>query len=224
MAMSDTNGPNSEIILSKKELAWNDYDSSKGNAESDEITKEGGRGKNASHHQEPDPHPTCIWRSWHFARLLYSIIVVNLLNVNFGISLTYSSPLMDQMIREANSTPWVDGFDNCVHQSLIGPSVLIGGTIGGLLSSISMNLLGLVLSLILSSVLFVAGWTMIGVSWFFGYSPTSFRSLILTGRFVTGLAFGLLSPSWAVSYSNMTDMLHVTKMKLLIRFIHSFID
>ena len=207
--MSDTNaGPFSKIALPKKELVSNNRKSpSKGDAKiSEELTKEGGQvdqKKSASHHQETDPHPT--WRSWRFARLFYSIIVVNLLLMNLGISLTYSSPLMDQMIREANSTPWVDGFDNCVHQSLIGPSVLIGGTIGGLLSSIVINLLGLVLSLILSSVLFVAGWTMIGVSWFVGYSPTSFRSLILTGRFVTGLAFGLLSPSWAVSYSNHDD-------------------
>ena len=205
MAMSDTNGPSSKIKLPKKELELNDYDSPKGNAKSDEKTKEGGRvgQKNTSQDQEPDPHPTS-WRSWRFARVSYSIIVVNLLLMNLGISLTYSSPLMDQMIREANFTPWVDGLSNCVHQSLIGPSVLIGSTIGGLLSSILINLLGLVLSLILSSVLFVAGWTMIGVSWFVGYSPTSFRTLILTGRFVTGLAFGLLSPSWAVSYSNIT--------------------
>ena len=205
MAMSDTNGPNSNIILPKKELELNDYDSPKGNAKSDEKTKEGGRvgqKKNTSHDQEPDPRPS--WRSWRFARVFYSIIVVNLLLMNLGISLTYSSPLMDQMIREANFTPWVDGLDNCVHQSLIGPSVLIGGTIGGLSGSILINLLGLVLSLVLSLVLFVAGWTMIGVSWFVGYSPTSFRTLILTGRFVTGLAFGLLSPSWAVSYSNIT--------------------
>ena len=137
------------------------------------------------------------WGSLIFARQLYSFLVVSLLVLDNGYSLVFSSPLLDEMLKGANSTPWKDGFDQCVHQSMIGPSVLISAAFGGFCSFLLIGLLGLVPSMIFIAVTFTAGWTMIGVSWFVS-SPSLFRGLILTGRVITGVANGLTTASSTV--------------------------
>ena len=131
------------------------------------------------------------------ARKMYSFLVVSLLALDNGCSLVFSSPLLDEMLKGANSTPWKDGFDQCIHQSLIGPSVLISAAVGGFCSFLLIGLFGLVPSMVLIAVTYTGGWTMIGVSWFVS-SPSLFRGLILTGRVITGLAHGLTTASTSV--------------------------
>ena len=137
------------------------------------------------------------WRSLLYARKMYSFLVVSLLVLDNGCSLVFSSPLLDEMLKGANSTPWKDGFDQCIHQSLIGPSVLISAAVGGFCSFLLIGLFGLVPSMILIALTYTGGWTMIGVSWFVS-SPSLFRGLILTGRVITGLAHGLTTASTSV--------------------------
>ena len=144
--------------------------------------------------EDPDPIP---WRSWRFFKLLYLAFISGVLYLNNGIALVFSSPLLDEIIRNTNSTPWMEGFSQCFYQSLIGPSVFIGGALGSILSPPLMSIFGLVLCLTAGSVIHVGGWGMIGLSWFLP-SPSSFRGLILTGRFVTGLATGLIFSVWPV--------------------------
>ena len=147
-----------------------------------------------SGNEEADP---VTWRSWRFFKLLYLASISGFLYWNNGNALVFSSPLLDEIIRNANSTPWMEGFSQCFYQSLIGPSVFIGGAFGSILSPPFMSIFGLVLCLTAGSVIHVGGWAMIGLSWFLP-SPSSFRGLILTGRFVTGLATGLIFSAWPV--------------------------
>ena len=135
--------------------------------------------------KEKEDSITCC--SWKFAKLLYSASVTAVLYSSYGQALAFSSPLLDEMIRNANSTPWVEWTDNCLYQSLIGPSVLIGGAIGGISSSLLISILGSVLSMVLGAVVFAVGWSMIGVSWFLPLS-SMFWGLMLTGRLITGLS------------------------------------
>ena len=137
--------------------------------------------------KEKENSITCC--SWKFVKLLYSALVTAVLYSSYGQALVFSSPLLDEMIRDANSTPWFEWTDNCLYQSLIGPSVLIGGAIGGISSSLLISILGSVLSMVLGAVMFAVGWSMIGVSWFLP-SSTMFWGLMLTGRLITGLSSG----------------------------------
>ena len=134
------------------------------------------------------------WLSWSFVWLLYSVLVSSL--VRLAHANIFTSPLLDEIIRDAESTPWVDGFDSCLYQSLIAPSVLISSAIGSLLAMFLSHVLGLVPSIVVSTVISAVGWAMIGASWLVS-SPVLFRTLLLTGRFVTGLilgSFGTLHP------------------------------
>ena len=144
---------------------------------------------------------TCC--SWKFVKLLYSASVTAVLSSSYGQALVFSSPLLGEMIRNANSTPWVTWTDNCLYQSLIGPSILIGGAIGGISSSLLIILLGPVLSMVLGAVVFAVGWSMIGVSWF---SPSSnmFWGLLLTGRLITGLSGGWSNATRNVRFQTCT--------------------
>jgi SP family facilitated glucose transporter-like MFS transporter 8 len=120
---------------------------------------------------------------------VYYAIVASLGAVSFGFAAVFSSPFLEEMSRRENFTLWIEGFDNCIYQNLIGPLTPIGAVVGGLLGSLVIALFGLVFSLIASAATFVLGWTMLGVSWFLP-SPSWFRVFILLGRTVTGLATG----------------------------------
>ena len=67
--------------------------------------------------KEKEDSITCC--SWKFAKLLYSASVTAVLSSSYGQALAFSSPLLDEMIRDANSTPWIEWTDNCLYQSLI---------------------------------------------------------------------------------------------------------
>jgi MFS family permease len=120
---------------------------------------------------------------------VYYAIVASLGAVSFGFAAVFSSPFLEEMSRRENFTLWIEGFDNCIYQNLIGPLTPIGAVFGGLLGSLVIRIFGLVFSLIASAATFVLGWTMLGVSWFLP-SPSWFRVFILLGRTVTGLATG----------------------------------
>ena len=128
----------------------------------------------------------------------YYAIVAAFGSLGFGFTMVYSSSFLEDMSRRTNFTLWTEGFEDCIHQNLVGPLAPIGGVVGGLLSSLVIGLFGLVFSLITAGVMFVAGWAMIGASWFVS-SPAWFRVLILTGRFVTGAATGWVSVTSPVS-------------------------
>jgi MFS family permease len=113
-------------------------------------------------------------------------------SLGFGLSVVFSSPFLEQMFQVSNFTLWTDGFQQCIYQNLVGPLMPFGAVIGGFLSSICVGVLGLVTPMLAGAVVFVAGWSMIGVSWFVS-SPIVFRDLILAGRFLTGLATGLVA-------------------------------
>ena len=149
-----------------------------------------------------DTSPSC---SRHSVRILLSILIASTVPGPLfgGFSIAYSSPLLDEMTRNLNSTPWSEGFDNCIYQSLIGPSVLIGGAIGGVSTFPFITMFGLVFPMFVVTLIAIAGWSMIGVSWFVS-SPSLFRGLILAGRFVTGLVLGSSGSLRSVSLKAVT--------------------
>ena len=130
--------------------------------------------------------------SWSFTWIMYSIFISSCLRLATGYTVIYSSPLLDEIIRNANSTPWVDGFGNCIYQSMIAPSLFIGNVVGSIMSAFVAGLLGLASSMILSTGIYAVGWAMIGVSWFTP-SPVPFRAFIFSGRIVTGINSGLVT-------------------------------
>ena len=119
-------------------------------------------------------------------------------SLGFGLSVVFSSPFLEQMFQVSNFTLWTDGFQQCIYQNLVGPLMPFGAVVGGFLSSLCVGVLGLVTPMLAGAVVFVAGWSMIGVSWFVS-SPIVFRDLILAGRFLTGLATGLVASTIPVS-------------------------
>ena len=129
---------------------------------------------------------------------IYFAIVAAFGSLGFGFTVVYSSPFLEDMSRRTNFTLWTEGFENCIYQNLVGPLTPIGAVVGGLLGSLVIGVFGLVFSLITAAVMFVVGWAMIGVSWFVS-SPTWFRILILTGRFVTGASAGGVAVTIPVS-------------------------
>ena len=133
-------------------------------------------------------------------KLGYTVFFASVLNLSYGNALAFSSPFIDELTRNINSTIWSEGFDNCFYQSLIGPSILLGAIIGGISSSLFIAIFGLVFPLCLAALMFVVSWSMIGVSWFVS-SPIAFRSLILAGRFLSGFADGWGTSVWTVSFS-----------------------
>ena len=163
---------------------------------------------NKTKEREQSGHKSNLtWQSWESINLIYSVCIATLLFVESGAIYVFSSPLLDEMLRNANSTPWVEGSDNCVFESLIAPSVLIGSIFGSLSGALVPCLLGLISSLVAISVVYLLGWSVIGASWFIS-SPSLFRGLILTGRFISGTASGFVSCSVPVcSYIDC----HVTK-------------
>ena len=141
------------------------------------------------------------WRRCRvYTKLLYVAFLSGAVNMGHGSALAFSSPFIDEMTKNLNSTPWSEGFDNCFYQSLIGPSVIIGAFLAGATSSVFVAIFGLVFPLCLSALMFTIGWSMIGISWFVSDSPTLFSGLILAGRFVTGLGDGWNTSVWGVSY------------------------
>ena len=137
-------------------------------------------------------------RTWESVKLVYSLLIVDLIAIGAGTSWVFSSPLLDEMTRDGDSKPWVEGFDNCVYQSLCAPLVVLGGAIGALSGFLLVSLLGLVTAMIAALTCYSIGWCMVSVSWFVS-SPILFRCLILTGRFVTGIGLSWGSTAWAVS-------------------------
>lgn len=73
----------------------------------------------------------------------------------------------------------------------------IGALFGGLIVGWLMEYFGRQLSMILSSIPFVAGWVMILVA--SGIDGPLFKPLLFTGRFFTGVGVGCLSPNVPVS-------------------------
>ena len=116
---------------------------------------------------------SCMQRLSSYCYVYYAI-ATSLGAVSFGFTIVFSSPFLEEMSRRENFTLWIEGFDNCIYQNLIGPLTPIGAVFGGLLGLLVIALFGLVFSLITSAATFMLGWTMLGVSWFLP-SPSWFR-------------------------------------------------
>ena len=147
---------------------------------------------------EAHSETTISLKSWRFFHFLYVVTVAGLMNMGNGYSIAFSSPLFDELIVKVNSTSWTKGFDDCLFQSLIGPSALFGATIGGLCSSLSISVFGAVFSMSAVTVIWAVGWSFIGIAWFIP-SPIIFRVLFLSGRILTGIGSGWNTSSWTVS-------------------------
>ena len=125
----------------------------------------------------------------------YYTVVVCLAGVQVGFLLTFSSPLLDdfQTHLPPNFTAW-SGFNHCVYQDLIGPIGPVGAVVGSVLSSPVVAVTGFVTGLMIMSLFSVAGWLLIGVSYFTyhggAWSAVSFRTLLLLGRLLTGVSTG----------------------------------
>ena len=143
-------------------------------------------------------HSELSLKSWRFVHFLYIFTVAGLLNLGNGYSIAFSSPLFDELIVKVNSTSWTEGFDDCLFQSLIGPSVLFGAIIGGFCSSLSISVFGAVLTVSAVTVIWAVGWSLIGIAWFIT-PPVIFRGLFLSGRILTGIGSGWNTSSWTVS-------------------------
>ena len=130
---------------------------------------------------------------------VYFSLVACIGGLSFGLTVVFSSPLLDDLMK-SNLTQWKEGFstDECAYQVLIGPISPIAAVAGGLLSAPLTAVTGLVTGMILTAVVYVSGWTMLGCSYFVT-SPYAFRGLLLTGRALTGFAMGFSAASVPVS-------------------------
>ena len=136
---------------------------------------------------------------WSTAKAVYFAAIACFGGLGFGLTIVFSSPLLDDLTN-SNLTQWKEGFstDKCAYQVLIGPISPIAAVAGGLLSAPLTAVTGLVTGMILTAVVYVSGWTMLGCSYFIT-SPYAFRGLLLTGRALTGFAMGFSAASVPVS-------------------------
>ena len=133
------------------------------------------------------------WKT--IALATYYSLVVSLGGVQFGLVVTFSSPLLDdfQAHLPADFAVW-SGFNQCVYQDLIGPIGPAGAVFGSIFSSPVVALTGFVTGLIVMSSLSVAGWLLMAVSYFTyhggTWSAVWFRTMLLLGRLLTGVGAG----------------------------------
>ena len=128
----------------------------------------------------------------------YCAVVGVLGELGYGINNGYSSPLLDDLRSRTNFTLWTEGFDNCLHQALIGPVAPAGAVFGAILSSLAVGALGLVQAMITSTIIYIIAWILIGTS-FFVSSPNLFRVMVLVGRTLTGFCAGWIATVAPVS-------------------------
>ena len=148
-------------------------------------------------HSELTSNPTAY--SWTVLKAIYFAAVACLGGLSFGLTVVFSSPLLDGLMR-SNLTQWKEGFstEECAYQILIGPISPIAAIVGGLLSAPLTAISGLVSGMILTAGVYLSGWTMVGSTYFIT-SPFAFRGLLLTGRALTGFAMGFSAASAPVS-------------------------
>ena len=142
---------------------------------------------------------SCTFKCIKVLQTVYFSLVASIGGFSFGLTVAFSSPLLDQLMN-SNLTQWKEGFstDECTYQVLIGPISPIAAVAGGLLSAPLTAVTGLVTGMILTAVVYVSGWTMLGCSYFIT-SPYAFRGLLLTGRALAGFAMGFNAASVPVS-------------------------
>ena len=142
--------------------------------------------------------PTQGWKV--YLKAFYFTLVASMGALSFGFTAAFSSPLLVDLDRAGNQTPYPEVFEgeNCPYQVLIAPLAPIGAFFGALLSAVVVAIFGLVLAMMSAAVMFVMGWVMLGAS-FFVRDPLGFRAIILLGRFVTGFATGWIAATAPVS-------------------------
>ena len=82
-----------------------------------------------------DEGQSCVQKISSYCYVYYAI-AASLGAVSFGLANAFSSPFLEEMSRRENFTLWIEGFDNCIYQNLIGPLTPIGAVFGGLLGSL----------------------------------------------------------------------------------------
>ena len=142
--------------------------------------------------------PTQGWKV--YLKAIYFTLVASIGALSFGFTAAFSSPLLVDLNRVGNQTPFPEVFegDNCPYQVLIAPLAPIGAFCGALLSAVVVAVFGLVLAMMSAAVMFVMGWVLLGVSLSVS-NPLGFRATILLGRFVTGFATGWIAATAPVS-------------------------
>ena len=136
-----------------------------------------------------------------YLKAIYFTLVASMGALSFGFTAAFSSPLLVDLSRAGNQTPYpevFEGDENCPYQILIGPMAPIGAFLGALLSAVVVAIFGLVLAMMSAAVMFVMGWVLLGAS-IFVVDPLGFRAAILLGRFVTGFATGWIAATAPVS-------------------------
>ena len=142
--------------------------------------------------------PTRSSKQWKAnLKAIYFSFVAAIGAVCFGYNTAFSSPLLDNS-DNTDLPQFQEGFRDCEFRILIGPSAPVGAIVGALCSSFAISSLGLVLTMLISSVTFVFGWLMLGGAFFLA-EPFGFRALILIGRFVTGFSAGWITTAAPVS-------------------------
>lgn len=129
---------------------------------------------------------------------VYCAVIGVLGELGYGITIGYSSPLLNDLRSRTNFTLWTEGFDDCIYQALIGPLAPSGAVFGAILSSLAVGVLGLVQTMITSTVIYIIAWALIGTSYFVS-SPDWFRIMILVGRTLTGFSAGWIATVAPVS-------------------------
>lgn len=146
-----------------------------------------------------EDRPTLGWKV--YLKAIYFTLVASMGALSFGFTAAFSSPLLVDLDRSSNKTPYQEVFlgeENCPYQLLIAPVAPIGAFFGALLSAVVVAIFGLVLAMMSAAAMFVMGWVMLGAS-FFVSDPLGFRAILLLGRFVTGFATGWIAATAPVS-------------------------
>lgn len=130
-------------------------------------------------------------------KAIYFASVAAIGAVGFGYNTAFSSPLLDNS-DNTDLPQFQEGFRECEYRVLIGPIAPVGAIVGALCSAGAIASLGLVTTMLISSVTFALGWLVLGAS-FFMTDPLGFRALVLIGRFVTGFSAGWITTAAPVS-------------------------
>ena len=187
-------GRNTDDTVALEEVPSTSSNSDRGPSQEDDLKRNDAKTTKLSPKDSPCALSACF--------ATYCALVGVMGELGYGITIGYSSPLLNDLRNRTNFTLWTEGFNDCIYQALIGPLAPSGAVLGAILSSLAVGALGLVQAMITSTIIYIIAWTLIGTS-FFVPSPDWFRVMILVGRTLTGFSAGWIATVAPVSQQHL---------------------
>ena len=125
--------------------------------------------------------------------ITYHYVIVSLLYVSAGTTLGWTSPTLPQLTAETSWLPLDDA-----QAAWVASLLLLGGTVGPCFAITLMDLIGRKFTLILSAIVLIVSWGVIGAC--------SEAYELCIGRFLAGLTVGVL---YAVGPQYILSLIHI---------------